>query len=63
LTAAEYNNVNKDNGALDAHGEPRKHMIIGHRFMEEIALTMPERLLKVTFTTAAIMIMLTGMEV
>jgi hypothetical protein len=36
LTAAEYNNVNKDNGALDAHGEPRKHMIIGHRFMEEI---------------------------
>jgi hypothetical protein len=31
--------------------------------MEEIALTMPERLLKVTFTTAAIMIMLTGMEV
>jgi hypothetical protein len=62
-TAAEYNNVNKDNGALDAHWEPRKHMIIGHRFMEEIALTMPERLLKVTFTTAAIMIMLTGMEV
>jgi hypothetical protein len=27
-------------------------MIIGHRFMEEIALTMPERLLKVTFTSS-----------
>jgi Zn-dependent metalloprotease len=52
LTAAEYNNVNKDNGALDAHWGAEKHMIIGHRFMEEIALTMPERLLKVTFTSS-----------
>lgn len=41
-TAAEFNNTNKDNGALDAHWGAEKRMIIGQLFMVEIVLIMLE---------------------
>jgi Zn-dependent metalloprotease len=60
LTAAEYNNVNKD-GALDAHWEPKTYdywtSVHGRNSFDNAGAA-----IKVTFT-AAIMIMLTGMEV
>jgi hypothetical protein len=34
-TAAEFNNVNKDNGAFDAHWGAEKPMTIGPPFTEE----------------------------